>query len=126
MNLWGYQIGARLLAIIIGIIALVGIVLFAVHSCDKRRSQAAQTRVERSQSEAASNSAADAIGTVARSGEAEAASEALTRSNEKEIRDAEGANDPVNPAARDAGLRSLCRRSAYRDSPKCRVLQPHP
>lgn len=124
MIIGGYEIGAKLIGYIAGALLLVGLVLFAVHSCDKRRSQAAQTRVERSQAEAASNSAADAIGTVARSGEAEAASEALTRSNEKEIRDAEGANDPINPAARDAGLRSLCRRTAYRDSPKCKLLKP--
>jgi hypothetical protein len=76
--------------------------------------------VERSQAEAAANSAADAIGTVARSGEAERASEDLTRTNEQQIRAAEGSNAAVNPAARDAGIAALCRRQAYRDDPRCK------
>jgi hypothetical protein len=76
--------------------------------------------VERSQAEAAANSAADAIGTVAASGEAERASEDLTRINEQQIRAAEGSNAAVNPAARDAGIAALCRRQAYRDDPRCK------
>lgn len=115
-------ITARMIAIVAGVVLLIVAVGFTVRSCDKRRSEAAQSRVERSQADAASNSAADAINTVTGVGSNAAASEDLTRQNEKEIRDAEGANDKVNPAARDAGLRSLCRRPAYRDNPKCRVL----
>lgn len=110
----------RILAIITGVIALILIVGFTVRSCDKRRSQASQARVERSQAEAASNSAADAVGTVARSGEASAASEALTRDNEGKIRAADGANAPVNPAARDAGITALCKRQAYQNDPRCK------
>jgi FtsZ-interacting cell division protein ZipA len=120
MIIRGYEIGARLIAIIVGVIALILIVGFTVRSCDKRRSQASQTRVERSQGEAQSNSAADAINTVARSGEAERASEELTRSNEQQIRAAPGANDKVNPAARDAGIAALCRRQAYANDPRCK------
>lgn len=115
----GYAIGARLIAIVVGVIALVLVVGFTVRSCDQRRSKAAQSRVERSQAEAASNSAADAIGTVARSGESERASEDLTRSNEQQIRGAQGANDKVNPAVRDAGIAALCRRKAYATDPRC-------
>lgn len=114
------RLSARVIAIIVGVIALILIVGFTVRSCDKRRSQAAQERVERSQAEAASNSAADAIGTVARSGQDEAASEALTRSNEKSIRAADGANAPVNPAARDAGITALCKRQTYQSDPRCK------
>lgn len=119
MMIRGYEIGARLIAYVVGVILLVvGIGLF-VRSCDARHSKAAQTRVERSQSEAQSNSAADAIGTVSRSGEAEKASEDITRSNEQQIRAAPGANDKVNPAVRDAGIAALCRRQAYAHDPRC-------
>ena len=38
---------------------------------------------------------------------------------EKEIRNAKGADAPVDPAVRDAGLASLCRRAAYRSSERC-------
>ena len=117
------RLGARVIAAIILGLFVVGLLVFGVTQCQQRRSQGAQSRVERGQTEALSNSAADAIGAVRASGEAERASEELTRTNEKEIRNADGANDPVNPAARDAGLRSLCRRPAYRDSERCRLFQ---
>jgi hypothetical protein len=103
---------------------LIGVIAYGVRSCDNHKQEAAQGRVDRGQAGAASNSAADAVNTVTGVWSNAAASEELTRQNEKEIRNAEGANDPVNPAARDAGLRSLCRRPAYRDNPKCRMLQP--
>jgi hypothetical protein len=116
----------RILGLLAGLIVLIAVPALLVRSCDRHRSEAAQSRVERGQTGALSKSAADAVGTVAASGEASAASEALTRSNQQEIRNAPGANAPVNPAARDAGLRSLCRRAAYRDSERCRLLQPRP
>jgi hypothetical protein len=124
MTFRGYEIGARTIAVAIFIAFIVGMMLFGVSQCQKRRSEAAQSRVERSQAEAASNSAADAIGTVARSGETERASEDLTRSNDKEIRNAQGADERVGAGVNAAGLRSLCRRAAYRDDPKCRVFKP--
>jgi len=120
------NLSARAIGLIVGVIVLLLAVGLFVRSCDKRRSQAAQTRVERSQAEAASNSAADAVNTVARSGEAERASEDLTRKNERDIRNAKGANTAVDPAARDAGLRALCLRRAYRADPRCRVFKPDP
>lgn len=112
--------GAKLIAYAVGVVLLTLIVGFTVRSCDVRRNKAAQTRVDNAQAGAASNSAADAIGTVARSGEAAAASEALTRSNEQTIRAADGANDKVNPAVRDAGIAALCKRAAYKDDPRCK------
>lgn len=114
----------RYLLIILGAVILLAVTIEGVHSCDVRHNKAAQSRVEASQAQAASNSAADAIGTVAASGEASAASENLTRSNEQQIRAADGANDKVNPAVRDAGIAALCRREAYRNDPKCKGVKP--
>jgi hypothetical protein len=114
------------LAIMVAIVVLAAIVVFAgPAACNKMRSMAAQGRVQHSQGEAHANSAADAVGTVAASGEASAASEELTRSNEKDIRNAKGSNAAVDPAARDAGIRAICLRNASRDDPKCKLLQPH-
>jgi hypothetical protein len=126
MMIRGYAIGARLIAIAVGVILLVVAVGFTVRSCDSRHNKAAQSRLERAQGDARANSAADAVSTVAASGEAAAASEAQTRANEKDIRDAEGSTAPVNPAVRDAGLRALCVRAAYRDSERCRLFRAHP
>jgi predicted lipid-binding transport protein (Tim44 family) len=123
---WITNISMRAIAIIFGVVLLILIVGLAVKSCDKRRALAAQTRLEHAQGNAAANSAADAVNTVAASGEAQAASEAQTRKNEQEIRNAKGASNAVDPAVRDAGLRSLCGRAVYRDSAKCRVFLAHP
>lgn len=120
MMIRGYEIGARLIATIVGIVVLVLIVGLTVRSCDARHSKAAQTRVDSAQAGAASNSAADAIGTVAKAGEAERASEEQSRQAERDIRAAEGANDKVNPAVRDAGIAALCKRAAYKDDPRCK------
>jgi hypothetical protein len=123
MMIRGYEIAGKTILMISVAIALVVAGALFVRSCDRRHSQAAQSRVDRSQGEAQRNSSADAINTVTNVGNNAAASEEMTRQNEKEIRNAPGANDPVNPGARDAGLRSLCRRPAYRGNPKCRVFE---
>lgn len=120
---WLSNISLRLVVIIVGVIVLIAAVGLFVRSCDKRRSLAAQTRLEHAQSEAAANSAADAVNTVARSGEAAAASEGLGRDNERDIRKAPGAGDRVNTGVDVAGRRALCQRKAYRDDPKCKVFR---
>lgn len=114
------SLSARIVAIIAAAVMALLVIWAAFHFWEKSRSQGAQAHVERSQAGAASNSAADAIGTVARSGESEAASEALTRANERDIRNAQGSSDKVNPAARDAGIAALCKRSAYANDPRCK------
>ena len=119
MTIFGREIALRVILIAVAALVLIVAVGFTVRSCDKRRSEAAQSRLNASQGEAQSNSAADAIGTVARSGESERASEDLTRSNEQQIRAASGANDKVNPAVRDAGIAALCKRKAYANDPRC-------
>jgi hypothetical protein len=120
------RLGAKVIAMIVGAVLLVIGLGLLVHSCDVRRSKAAQSRVNQGQAGAFQNSSADAVNTISAAGDREAASEELTRQNERDIRNAQGANDAVNPAARDAGLRALCMRSAYRDDPKCRVFKPNP
>jgi hypothetical protein len=114
------SLSARVIAMIIGAALLIVGLALLVHSCDVRRSKAAQSRVDRGQAGAFANSASDAVGTVAASGGREAASEDLTRSNDRDIRAAQGSSDKVNPAARDAGLAALCRRQAYRNNRRCK------
>jgi ABC-type protease/lipase transport system fused ATPase/permease subunit len=123
MMIRGFEIGAKLVAIIVGALVLVAVVGLTVRSCDKRRSQAAQARVERSQAEAASNSAADAINTVTGVGTNQAASEDLGRTNERDIRAAEGANARVGAGVNAAGRAALCKRAAYRGDPKCAAFR---
>lgn len=113
-------LATRIAVVAIFVICVLG--FLQVQSCQRERTQAAQSRVERGQTEALSSSAKDAIAAQGAAAARERASEELTRTNEKEIRNAEGADAEVHPAVRDAGLRSLCRRAAYRDSERCRLL----
>lgn len=106
---------------IIGLV--VAILLVGPAACRKWNSERAQARLDAAQGEAARNSAGDAVGTVAGAGEREAASEALSRENDKEIHNAPGADQRVNSGVDAAGRRSLCRREAYRDSERCRMLR---
>ena len=124
MPSWMPALSARLIGIIVGVVVLIVAAGLFIRSCDKRRSQAAQTRVERSQAEAARNSAGDAINTVTGVGSNQAASEELTRQNERDIRNAQGADQRVGSGVDLAGRRSLCKRAAYRDDPKCRMFKP--
>lgn len=116
----------RATALAIAVAVAIVAILLLLSQCSALRTAGTKARVDQEQTGALSNSAADAVTTVANSGAREAASEELTRTNEKDIRDAEGADEAVTPAVRDAGLRSLCRRDAYRDSERCRLLAARP
>lgn len=83
----------------------------------------AEAKLGRNQAEAAAQSGSDAVNTVGQAADREAASDALTRDNERTIRNAEGSSATVAQPANDAGRAALCRRAAYRDDPACRVRQ---
>jgi hypothetical protein len=79
----------------------------------------AEARLGRNQAEAAQESGSDAVNAVGAAAERESSSADLTRTNEQEIRNAEGADAAVAAPARDAGLASLCKRRAYSRDPRC-------
>ncbi len=126
MILFGKEIARRTIGFIVGAILIIAFASFGLYQCDKRRDEAAQARVERSQGEAASESTRDAIGTVTAAGERETASEDLTRDNEREIRNAEGAGERVGTGVNAAGLQALCRREAYRNTERCKIFRRNP
>lgn len=82
-----------------------------------------EARLGANQTDAALASGADAVETLGKSAAAEAAVDTITRENERAIREAPGADAPVDPAVHGAGLRSLCRRAANRGKPEC-LQQP--
>jgi hypothetical protein len=116
------RFGARTIALaVLGVVLLV-VIVGGVSMCSKLRNLGAQNRTTEGQLGAAKDSASDAIATTGNTAAGERASEDLTRTNEKEIRNAEGASQSVNPGVRDAGIRSLCRRPSYRNDPRCKLL----
>lgn len=81
----------------------------------------AEAELAGNQVEAVQRSAEDAIDTVGAAGDREAASDALTRSNDRDIRNAEGSSTIVAAPADKAGRAAVCRRLANRNDPACRV-----
>lgn len=79
----------------------------------------AEARLSRNQAQAASESGSDAVNTVGRAADREAASNELTRTNEQDIRNAPGSDAAVSAEARAAGIRALCKRAAFKDDPRC-------
>jgi len=106
--------------IAIAMIALL-IALVGPAACRKLSGEAARARLGEASAAAASRNGEDAVTTVGAAARREQQSDALTRNNEKEIRNAHGADAPIDPAVRDAGLGGLCRRPAYRDDQRCRL-----
>lgn len=119
------RLPARIIAALVLVVIALLLALLAWSAWKEARTNAARARLSASQTDAVSNSARDAIDAVGGvSGRSEAYDE-LTRRNADAIRNAKGADAPVDPAAADAGLRSLCLRRAYRGDPKClRFLAP--
>lgn len=118
---------ARRLAPLLGL-ALLALVLLVVlpGSCRRERNAAATARVERGAAKAASDNGRDAVATVGRAAVRRDTIERVTRTNQEEIRHANGAEARVAAAVRDAGIVGLCRRDAYRDDPRCGVRRAAP
>lgn len=110
---------------IIGIVALILAIwlFFQIRSCTQSSQHAAENDLNKGQIGALTNSAADAVNTQGAANARERESEGLTRSNEREIRHAKGADVAVDPDLNAAGLRAQCRRAAYRDTERCRLLR---
>ena len=111
--------------IMIAMIALL-IALAGPAACRKLAGEAARARLGEASAKAASRNGKDAVATVVTAARREQPSGELTQSNEKEIRNAQGADARLDPAVRNAGLGSLCRRAAYRDDERCRMRRAAP
>lgn len=113
------------LALAAMLIALVAALLLAgPTACRRLRSLDAERRLAATQAGALRQSTADAVATVDAAGRRERETADLDRQNQREIHDASGANAAIDPAVHRAGLRGLCRRAAYRDGERCRLLGP--
>lgn len=115
-----------------GLKVLVGLALALVlagwllwHAWGATSTAKTEAKLSGNQTGAAFESGKDAVDTLGKSAARDAATDTITRENDRAIRNAPGAAAPVDPAARDAGLRSLCRRAAYRGKPEC-LQQPAP
>jgi hypothetical protein len=97
-----------------------------LRSCQTARTAKIEAKLNQNQTGAALESGADAVGTIGAQGAAEDDVDRITRENEREIRQAEGADVPVHPDVHSAGMRALCQRAAYRGRRECLQLAPAP
>lgn len=120
MIIRGYEISVRAIVLTLIALMLMAALFFGVTQCQSRKSKDAQTKVDKAQTGAVIESGMDASNVQAGIATNDTATADLGRQNEKEIRDAKGSDAVVDPAAHAAGIRALCRRKAYRDSPSCK------
>lgn len=124
MPVWLKGLPWKLIGIAFAIVLVLGFLQF--RSCQQSAQHAAENDLNKGQQGALTNSAADAVNTQGAANQRERESEDLTRSNEREIRNANGAGTAVDPDLNAAGLRALCRREANRNSERCRLLRSAP
>ncbi|MES2043580.1 MAG: hypothetical protein V4475_06870 [Pseudomonadota bacterium] len=117
MEAWGIKNCARILTAL-AVLALI-VALVVQRSCSEARTAKSAASLAAGQAGAAIESGHDAADTIGNRMAGDAAGDAITRENDDAIRIAHGADAPVDPAASTAGLRSLCRRAAYRGDPQC-------
>ncbi len=109
--------------IALGVLVLV-IAFAGPAACRKLHNEQARARLGEAQARAASGSGKDAVATVGAAALREQQSDHMSEDHEKQIRNAPGADAPIDTAVRDVGLGSLCERAAYRDSERCRLRRP--
>lgn len=100
--------------------------LASLSMCRNSRQDAAQARQDARTASATTEAAKDAVATVVARSDAEAGLRQVVNEAAKDISNAEGSNQPIPPAARDAALRAACRLPNYHDEPACALLQPRP
>jgi len=109
-------------AVAMAIVILVAI--WALSSWRSGQSAKVEARLNENQVEAVTASGRDAVATIGEQQSRADAIDKVTEGNRNEILSSEGADAPVGPDLRDAGLRSLCKRAAYRDHPDCLRFAP--
>ena len=118
----GWWRGLNPVLLLVGVaLALAGSGVMLAWWWQHHQRQAAEARLGRAETAAASKSAREAIETIGRAQGREAAGEALSRSNREEIEHGQGSDAAVGRGVHDAGIDGLCRRAAYRDSERCRL-----
>ncbi len=109
----------KAVAAAIAIVLIIG--FFMIRGCIQANQRAVHSNVDRGQAGAASNSAVDAISTQGNVSGNATASEATTARNREDIRNAQGADQRIDPAVRNAGFASLCKRAGFRATASGRV-----
>lgn len=105
-----------------GIAVLVVVVWFIFIRPGQLHKEAVNAKADSAYSQGQATSAQEAIAAQDANQAADTNTDRQTQENSNAIHAAEGADGKVAPAVNAAGLRALCIRQLYRDTPQCRQV----
>lgn len=114
---------AKAVGIAVALLLLLG--LFAWHEWQVSHTAKTEVRLATGQAGAALDSGHDSANAIGNRMDQDAATDTITRENQDALRNVQGADAPVAPAATGAGIAGLCRYAAYRSKPQC-LQHAHP
>jgi hypothetical protein len=118
MMIRGYEIGAKLIAYVVGAVLLVGLIAFGLNQCQGRKTADKQAEVSKGQAGASIDSGVVAVETASNIVASDDATDAQVAAAQAEI--AAAAKGQKGAAAK----RAACRFKAYRDTPQCKEPTP--
>lgn len=118
MTIRGYEIGAKLIAYVVGGLLLVGLIAFGVSQCGSRKTAEKQAEVSEGQAGASIAAGEEAVATAANIIRSDSATDAQVAAAQAEV--AAAAAGQKGAAAK----RAACRFRAYKDSPQCKEPTP--
>jgi FtsZ-interacting cell division protein ZipA len=108
------RLTARVIAMIVAGILLVGIILFGLNECRARQAASKQAEVSKEQGSASTHAGADAMNTVSNVEANDAATDTAVAAGQAAIRNApEGQKGQATRSA-------ACALETYRDTPQCK------
>ena len=113
---WVWMIGA--------IAALALLMWWAIASLMGSKTAKTEARLSTNQAEASLESGVDAVESVGQTIQYERHVDIITRETERVIREAPGADAPVNPDLDRIARERLCQRTAYLEHPDCVLDTP--
>jgi hypothetical protein len=114
MKLWGYEIGARVIAIVVVAAIVVALLLWGPAACRSIFANKKQAEVSKGQAGASISAGAEATNTLGNVAENAAAADAAVAQGQGEVRAApEGQKGSATVSA-------ACRFKANRDKPQCK------
>lgn len=114
MMIRGYEIGAKLIAIIVGGLLLIGLLAFTVTQCSSRKTAGKKAEVAEGQAGASIAAGEEAVATAANIIASDNATDAQVAAAQAEI--AAAAKGQKGAVAK----RAACRFKAYANSPQCK------
>lgn len=113
-----YGISARIIAMIVGVLAIGGLIFFGVTQCQSRKIADKQAEVSREQGQASIGAGAEAVNTVGNINDSDRATDETVAAGQQAIRNApEGQKGHATKAA-------VCRLKSYANTPQCKEPQP--